>query len=201
MTATLLASASRAASGLSQTELAALSGIASSSLSLIEHGKREPTYATLDTLLRATRHSVVTIPTVRSDAARIAADIGRELAGGDDVDTAASSSRDASVFRRFLQLADNLQAERGATKVGLTLTEPVPTGSAEWDAAIAALCEYRLNADALPVPEWVLERRGSRSAPWAPRTSDYDIPVDETAVPGEFLRRGILIEAATLESF
>lgn len=190
MTAAVLARSARAASGLTQSELAIRSGIAGSSLSLIEHGKREPTVATLDALLRATRHTVVTVPTVRSDAARIASEIGAAITNSDD----------ASAFRRFLQLADNLAAERGATRVGLALTEPAPTGSEQWDAAIAALCEFRLKADALPVPDWVTTRAGHPDNPWAPRTSDYDIPADPTRVPNEFLRRGILIEAATLES-
>lgn len=191
MTATILARSARAASGLKQSELAERSGIAGSSLSLIEHGKREPTVATLESLLRATRHSVVTIPTVRSDAARIASEISDALGGG---------GGEASAFRRFIQLADNLAAEYGATRVGLTLTEPAPTGSPEWDAAIAALCEYRLNADALPVPVWITARGGNPNASWSPRPSAYDIPSDLTKVPSEFLRRGIQIESATLES-
>lgn len=190
MTADVLARSARAASGLTQSELAIRSGIAGSSLSLIEHGKREPTVATLDALLRATRHTVVTVPTVRSDAARIASEIGAAIANSDD----------ALAFRRFLQLADNLAAERGATRVGLTLTEPAPTGSEQWDAAIAALCEFRLEADALPAPDWIITRAGHPDTLWAPHTSDYDIPADPTRVPSAFLRRGILIEAATLES-
>lgn len=190
MTATILARSARVASGLSQSELAQRSGIAGSSLSLIEHGKREPTVATLESLLRATRHTVVTIPTVRSDAAHIASDISIALA----------DAGEASAFRRFLQLADNLTAESGATRVGLTLTEPSPTGSEQWDTAIAALCEYRLNANSLPIPDWVGTRTGNPNARWAPRTSDYDIPADPAQVPLEFLSRGILIEAATLES-
>ena len=190
MTAGVLARSARAASGLSQSELAIRSGIAGSSLSLIEHGKREPTVATLDTLLRATRHTAVTIPTVRSDAARIASEISSAITDSDD----------ALAFRRFLQLADNLAAETGATRVGLTLTEPAPTGSEQWDAAIAGLCELRLNADNLPVPDWVPTRVGRPDTPWTPRTSEYDIPVDPTQVPAAFLRRGVLIEAATLES-
>lgn len=190
MTAGVLARSARAASGLTQSELAIRSGIAGSSLSLIEHGKREPTVATLDALLRATRHIVVTVPTVRSDAAHIASEIGAAITNSDD----------ASAFRSFLQLADNLTAEHGATRVGLTLTEPAPTGSNHWDAAIAALCEFRLNADALPVPDWITMRAGRPDSPWAPRTSDYDIPADPTRVPSAFLRRGILIEAETLES-
>lgn len=186
MTATILARSARASSGLSQIELALLSGIAGSSLSLIESGKREPTVATLEVLLRATRHSVVTIPTVRSDAAHIGAEISA-LLGVDAY----------GAFRLFIQLADNLAAEHGATRVN---TEPAPTGSLHWDAAIAALCEYRLAADALPVPEWINTRPGNPDESWAPPTSDYEIPVDQAQVPPEFLSRGILIEAATLES-
>lgn len=190
MTAGVLARSARAASGLTQSQLALRSGIAGSSLSLIEHGKREPTVATLEALLRATRHTIVTVPTVRSDAARIASEIGEAITRSDEV----------SAFRRFLQLADNLASERGATRVGLALSEPSPTGSERWDAAIAALCEYRLKAEALPVPDWVTKQVGHPDSPWTPRTSDYDIPADPTRVPAEFLRRGILIEAETLES-
>lgn len=140
-------------------------------------------------IFRAIRHRTVTTPTGRSDAAHIAAEISLLLK--DDT---------FGAFRRFIQLADNLAAEHGASRVGLALTEPAPTGSAHWDAAIAALCEYRLVADALPVPQWINTRPGDPNDPWSPRTSDYDIPVDQTQVPNEFLARGILIEAATLES-
>lgn len=118
--------------------------------------------------------------------------------------TALVNSNEEWAFRCLIQLADNLAAEVGATRVGLTLTEPAPTGSAQWDTAIAALCEYRLNAGLLPVPEWISARTGkgtsSPDAPWEPRTDDYDIPVDLAQVPPEFLSRGILIEAETLES-
>ena len=182
MSAGILARSARAASGLSQSELAARSGIAGSSLSLIENGKREPTVATLEALLLATRHTVVTVPTVRSDAARIASEISAALVGSDE----------PLAFRRFLQLADNLAAERGATRVGLTLTEPLLTGSEHWDTAIAALCEYRLNADALPLPDWILGRVGSPDSRWSPRTSDYDISAEAEQVPREFRDRGIL---------
>jgi hypothetical protein len=50
------------------------------------------------------------------------------------------------------------------------------------------------------VPDWVGTRIGTAAPGWAPHTSDYDIPVDLAQVPPEFLSRGILIEAATLES-
>ncbi|WP_104196241.1 helix-turn-helix domain-containing protein [Cryobacterium sp. M15] len=218
MTATILARAARAASGLSQSELSRRSGIAGSSLSLIENGKRDPTVSTLEALLGKTQHILVTIPTVRADAARIADQISAALADASTSDAALANTaladttlantafgsvgvaNTAHAFRRFIQLADNLAAEAGATRVGLTLTEPAPTGSAHWDAAIAALCEYRLNADALPVPEWITAQVGNPDEPWQPRTTRYNILADPAEVPPEFLRRGILIEAATLVS-
>jgi len=113
----------------------------------------------LESLLHGTRHTVVTISTLRSDAARTAFEISIALADSDD------EARDAVAFRRFLQLADNREAEHGATRVGLTLTEPAPTGSQAWDAAIAALCEYRLVAESLPVPEWIRCRTGNVATP------------------------------------
>lgn len=223
MTATILARAARAASGLSQSELSRRSGIAGSSLSLIENGKRDPTVTTLEALLNNTQHILVTIPTVRADAARIADQISAALADASTSDAALADTaladtaltntalvntafgsvgvaNTAHAFRRFIQLADNLAAEAGATRVGLTLTEPAPTGSAHWDAAIAALCEYRLNADALPVPEWITAQVGNPDEPWQPQTTRYNILADPAEVPPEFLRRGILIEAATLVS-
>lgn len=190
MPANILARSARAASGLTQSQVASRSGIAGSSLSLIEHGKREPTVATLDTLLRAVRHSVILIPTVRSDAANIAASIAKAVTATDD----------ASAFRYFIQLADNLAAESGTTRIGLTMTEPATTGSKQWNAAIAALCEFRLNQDRLTVPPWIIRRRKPLDSQWEPHTSDYAIPVNIKKVPKEFLRRGVLIEAQTLES-
>ena len=159
----------------------------------------------------ATRRTLVTIPTVRADAANIAAQIGAILRAGTVLHSSTlatrplNNSNEAWAFRCFIQLADNLAGEDGATRVGLTLTEPAPVlartlDSSPWDTAIAALCEYRLNTDALPVPEWISVRTGNPDAPWEPCTSDFESPVDRAQVPAEFLNRGILIEAATLES-
>ena len=226
MTATILARSARAASGLSQTELALRSGVAGSSLSLIEHGKREPTVATLEALVHSTGRTLVTIPTLRADAASIAAQISAVLQSGSIVPSTTLAGRplvnshEDWAFRCFIQLADNLAGEIGATRVGLSLTEPAPVrggpesvlksalrnaqadtqAGSPWNTAIAALCEYRLNADALPVPEWIRAITGNPDANWEPWTSDFESPIDREQVPVEFLRRGILIEAATLES-
>ena len=183
----ILDRSTRASSGLNQIELTLRFGIAGSSLSLIEHGKREPPVATLAPLLRATRHSVVTIPTVRSDTAHIAAEMSDLLVADEKLASDKPVGDAFGAFRRFLQRVDILAAEHGATRVGLT--EPAPTGSLHWDTAIAALCEYRLAADGLPVLEWIGTRTGSPNDPRTPPTSDNDIPGGLAQVPPEFLAR------------
>ena len=190
MSAEILSRAARASRGMTQVDLSRRSGVAGSSLSLIESGAREPTFATLETILSAARQSVVTIPTVRADAAHIAAEIKDAIVEDDG----------ALAFQLFIQLADNLAAEKGATKVGLTLTQPESTGYKQWDAAIAAICEYRLRSKRLPVPEWIRAEKGKSFEEWTPRTGDYYIKPDPKNVPREFLKRGILIEHQTLES-
>lgn len=142
---------------------------------------------------------------VRADAATIARQISAALTARD----LSEPANTARAFRRFIQLADNLAAETGVARHSLTLAEPAPVldqqghsslEAAHWDAAIAALCEYRLNAESLPVPASIRARTGNPDSPWSPKTSVYDIPADTSLVPAEFLSRGILIEAATLES-
>ena len=142
---------------------------------------------------------------VRADAAIIARQISAALTARD----LSEPANTARAFRRFIQLADNLAAETGLARHSLTLAEPAPVldqqghsseHPAHWDAAIAALCEYRLNEESLPVPAWIRARAGTPDSPWSPRTSIYDIPADLTQVPPQFLSRGILIEAAALES-
>jgi hypothetical protein len=103
-------------------------------------------------------------------------------------------------FRLFIQCADNLANEVGVQRFLLVEEEPATTGAEEWDTALAALAEYRLNADDLPIPQWVIERRGEPGLPWQPAGSDYYIPVDPDRVAPEFLSRGILIKRETLES-
>lgn len=129
---------------------------------------------------------------MRSDAVTIAAKIAESV-----------STRDAArAFRLFIQLADNLAAEHGVIRVALTVSEPASTGSDHWDAALAAVCEYRLNQESLPMPSWVHDTRRTLAAPWLLTVSDdTPVPVDIDVVPAEFRSRGVLFEAASLESY
>jgi transcriptional regulator with XRE-family HTH domain len=190
VTAATLTRAARREAGASQDSVAKISGVAASSLSLIEHGHRNPTVATLEAILAATDHRLVTVPTRRSDAADTAVDIK---------DALARSKRDRAL-RRFIQLSDNLTAEVGATRVGLTLTEPPLTGDRGWDAAIAALCAFHLNRDGLPLPSWVDDGERVSPSEWHVSSGTYTVPVDLKSVPREFRERRVIIDGASLRS-
>ena len=176
--------------GMSQSELSLRSGIAGSSLSQIESGQRVPTLDTVERLLSSIGHRLIAIPTTREDVASAAAAI-------------ADSERDGrpdDAFRHFIQISDNLAAEHGDVRFALALVEPEPTGVKHWDAALAALVEYRMREEGLPLPAWAesADRRLKRS--WTINAGTYVVPVDREQVPPEFLSRGVLVDAVTLAS-
>ncbi|MBX3098758.1 MAG: helix-turn-helix domain-containing protein [Salinibacterium sp.] len=191
MTAETLVRSSRRASRLSQKALGERSGVAASSLSLIESGDRIPTVATLERLLAATGRSLVSIPTRRADTATIAERIAAAVREGEP----------ASALRHFIQLNDNLAAEHHEVRFALTIAEPAPTGVKHWDAAIAALVEYRLQEAGLPVPAWTQDPSRTLRKSWTFTAGRYVVPVDRARVPKSFLDRNVLIDEDTLTSY
>ncbi|NQX12589.1 helix-turn-helix transcriptional regulator [Microbacteriaceae bacterium VKM Ac-2855] len=190
MTAAALIRAARLARGLSQTDLAQLSGVAGSTLSLFEHGRRSPTAATLAKVLQSARHTLIAIPTVLPDVASIA----------DAIRTAVRDLDESLAFRLLVQEADNLAAVDGALRVGLTLAEPGTTGDRRWDAAIAAIAAWRLDESGLPRAAWIDAQSRLLSEPWQPPDGSLRIAADPDHVPFELRRRNILIESSTLRS-
>ncbi|MDP3208970.1 MAG: helix-turn-helix domain-containing protein [Rhodoglobus sp.] len=191
MTAETLVRSSRRASRLSQKTLGERSGVAASSLSLIESGDRIPTVATLERLLAATGRSLVSIPTRRADAATIAERIAAAVSAGEP----------ANALRHFIQLNDNLAAEHYEVRFALTIAEPAPTGVKHWDAAIAALVEYRLQEEGLPVPAWTRDPARTLRKSWTFTAGRYVVPVDRARVPKAFHDRNVLIDEDTLTSY
>lgn len=103
-------------------------------------------------------------------------------------------------LRLFIQLSDNLVKSSIEHLYAMLVVEPVQTGDAGWDAAIRALVEYRLRLRDIPVPAWARPTTPPLAKPWSIPGNIYEIPVDLFSVPKEFLFRGVLIEAMTLES-
>jgi transcriptional regulator with XRE-family HTH domain len=190
VSASTLLRSSRLSSGISQRELAVLTKTSQPDISTIESGKRVPTVDTLERLLRQTGHRIIAVPGAGTDAAETADRIANALAG----------TNDDSALRAFLDYSDSLARATGVHRVVLGIAEPRPTGSRDWDAALAALVDYWFNKSRLPKPAWISAPSRSLTKPSSPPLTAYDLEPDRANVPPEFLRRNVLIERSTLES-
>ncbi len=74
---------------------------------------------------------------------------------------------------------------------------PPPTGSAEVDAAFAALADYLAERDGWQVPAWALDP-ARRTEGWYPAVPDSWRIEAENDSPRAFARRGIFITGRSL---
>ncbi|EPR76012.1 hypothetical protein ADILRU_1673 [Leifsonia rubra CMS 76R] len=179
-------------SGLTQKELASRATTTQVEVSDYERGVRSPNYTTFERILDAAGQRVITIPKNRNDSSDTAALISEALKYDDT----------ERVFRYLLDYSDGLNASEGVDRIVLALTEPGATGSALWDSAIAAVTDYWLSKDNLPLPQWVTSEKRVLPRPTALVTavSEYNLPPEVENVADEFLRHNVLLEAATLQS-
>jgi transcriptional regulator with XRE-family HTH domain len=187
MAASTLLKSSRIAGGITQGALAARARTSQPEISTIESGKRVPTVETLERLLRQTGHRIIAIPSTEADAAETADRI------------AAARSRD-SALRAFIDYSDGLGRAKGVNRVVLGVTEPHPTGTPAWDAALAALVDYWFNKSRLPKLEWIDKPTRFLPTQQTPHLGRYDLDPVLNEVPPEFRRRNVLVERSTLQS-
>ncbi|MDO9397787.1 MAG: hypothetical protein Q7T71_14670 [Herbiconiux sp.] len=103
-------------------------------------------------------------------------------------------------MRALLQLNDNLLAEHGLVRGILGLAEPESTGDLVWDAAIAALVAWRLDAEGIPLPAWVDQRERFLARPQTLEVDPADPVPPRSEVPDEFAERGVLAWRDTFAS-
>jgi transcriptional regulator with XRE-family HTH domain len=190
VSASTLLRSSRIASGISQGVLAARAKTSQPEISTYERGKRIPTVDTLERLLRQTGHRIIAVPGAGTDAAETA----------DRIAIALADSTGDSALRAFLDYSDSLARATGVDRVVLGIAEPRPTGSQDWDAALAALVDYWFNKSRLPKPTWINSPTRTLAQPASPQLTPYDLEPERANVPVEFLRRNVLIERSTLGS-
>lgn len=181
---------SRKRRGITAAQVAERTGLQTSNLYAIEHGRRSPTVETLE---RAAAGLGLRLVAVDVGDRALVTDIGDAIARYE------SDGAEEPAYRVFMQLNDHLVASSASTQVLLTYTPPRHI-SPEWDAAIAALVEWRLRQKDAPIPDWVEENSGLGVGHWAPWPSVRYIDADPALIPGPFLRRGIWVEAGELES-
>lgn len=189
MTIAILSRAARHSRGISQTDIAARAGLPASSVSFIENGRRIPRVDTLDAILRHSGARLIIAPTTRATTLEVAVEIERLLRAGDV----------RQAFRAWLAHNDDLAAETATNRVVLTAFPPHSTGHALYDAALAALVEYRLTEVSAPLPDWT----ATASILHEPQvfTDSRFVPAAVLGpIPDEFARRGVLIDAESLRS-
>lgn len=187
--ASILVRAARRSRRLTQGQLADRAQIDQGSVSRSERG-RDAGYSTIDRLLAGAGHRLYSAPTRRDDAATAAAEI-RERLRANDKDRA---------LRALLQLNDNLLAEHGLVRGILGLAEPESTGDVVWDAAIAALVAWRLDAEGIPLPAWVDQQGRFLARPQTLEVDPADPVPPRSEVPDEFAERGVLAWRDTFAS-
>ena len=187
MTTAQLVREARRGGGLTQRALAAKAGIAQPALAAIERSTHDTRVGSLDRLAGAAGYGIFLLPTVRSAAASWADYIYEELRS--------DRHSEAVAFRALIGLNDDLAAVPGPLRVALCVAPPPLCGDARFDAAIAAMVEYHLTKDSLPLPEWVHEPSRVLSEPWA--VSPY---TDVSEVPTVFQQHGVLLAESELAS-
>lgn len=190
MSTNTLVRSARRARGLSQAVVCERSGLAPSSLSTLEKGLRDPVLSSVQRALRACGHSLIAIPTTRSNVVELATEL-RECLERD---------REDEALRVLIQLSDNLVAEPPEIGFALALSEPELTGNKSWDAAIAAVVTYRLHQKGVPVPSWTRQPSRTLQRARAPHAKTLVLPVNRRRVPAELRNHGVLIEDSTLSS-
>lgn len=190
MAAGTLVRSARKSRRLTQASLGRRARLTQSHLSLIEGDRQNPSFDAVERALRGAGHRLIAVPTLRDDASAVAAEIRNDLAHG----------RAERALRRFIQLNDNLSTEHGEVRFALAISEPVSTGSKQWDAAIAAVVAHHLDTEHLPVPHWAKHPSRFLKRSWVFGAGPYALAPELDRVPAAFRERRVLIDEDTLRS-
>ncbi|WP_250445468.1 helix-turn-helix transcriptional regulator [Actinotalea sp. C106] len=180
----------RAAAGLTQRALALAASIPQPVIATIEQGRRDPSSALLERLVRAAGHTLVPVPGVTDVPADFVDAIRDHVLASDD----------GRAFRTFLSLNDALVRYEPGFLVAVTLADPGTCGAAHYDALVAGLVEHVLDRRALPTPLWVNAPRRFLDHEWFVDDTPYARAHDRTDSPPAFARRGVLIAPTELDA-
>jgi transcriptional regulator with XRE-family HTH domain len=185
--ATLIRDA-RHAAAITQAELARDAGTAQPAVAAYESGARTPGIATLKRLLGACEHDVEVLarPRVRRGAASLA-----ELAPTIAEDLREDREHDA--LRLLFGFADDFRGSSRPGRIALVRDEPLSTGDARFDAALAGVAEFFTAEGAIAAPGWV-DGTSRFVEPWwfvASRPAFHAYTLANT--PAVFVRHGVFM--------
>lgn len=180
----------RSAARLTQRALARRSHDHQPNIAAIESGKRDAKFQTVADLVRAAGSHVCVLPTTASTVADAAEELRALLARGNE----------RAAYRVWLGVHDDLERSDPALRVALCVTPPAFVGDARYDALLAALVEFVLGRDGLPLPGWVADDRRIADADWWIEDLAATRDAVRRATPREFSARRLFIDPAELVS-
>ncbi len=177
----------RRASSLTQRSLASRAGITQPAIADMERSAHDTRASTLSQLLNAAGYGLFTLPTASHSAADWADYIYQEL-------KSPRSSYNVA-FRALIGFSDDLSSVDAPLKVALCVSPPAPCGDSRFDAGIAAIANYYLSKEDLPIPAWVNEPSRILKEAWiaTPYAEPNEIPIS-------FKQRGVLLALSELAS-
>jgi transcriptional regulator with XRE-family HTH domain len=181
----------RQAAGLSQRRLAALAQVPQPSIAELESGAQgEATVGLIQRLLAPCGSQLVSVPTTTPSVAAVGTALRHFVHDG----------KVGLAFRQLLQLNDDLVAEPLGTRLALCLAAPPLTGDPRIDAFLAAVVEYRLGPDRLPIPEWTSQPERFCEPAWDVVGIAALVADVKRSTPKAFKRHGVLITKEDLTS-
>lgn len=183
-----LVRAARKRRALTQHQLEARSGIKQANIAALEvHAGDRTALMTVSRLLAAAGEQLAALPSREPTAAETAQRISAAIGQG---------NRDRAL-RQLIVFHDGLVASDPAVRVALSVSEPLPTGDAGWDAVLAAVVDHDLGRAPKPTwtaarvtKDWFLDDRSPVSI--RPHIRDH--------TPTAFRRHGVWVHVDDLES-
>lgn len=184
-----LLTTARSCAGLTQSELAHLAGTSQSAVAAYEGGRREPSLAVLERLVRASGH-VLTAAAERDSSVFSLVDVAQQIRGTKD------DQRHLRLVFEFLRSA----AEDGKALLLLVAAEPALTGDVRLDALLAAVAEDLCVVEGILPPSWTARPERFLDGFWW--VSDLPSARARALVhtPAAYRRRGVMIDRHDLRA-
>lgn len=175
----------RARAGITQRELALISGMKQPQVARIENGITQPSIPTLARILDSLGYELALIPTRlenRITALEVSLNI-KELLHAHDENVA---------LREWLVFLDDLYAVAPLQFPGLVSEPPPSTQDSRWDALIAATVEYVADQKGIAAPAWT-EQEWRKCEGWYFSGIAALAEQERADSPKQFARRGVYL--------
>ncbi len=175
----------RTKAGITQRELALLSGMKQPQIARIENGINQPSIPTLGRVLGSLGYELKLV-TTRAES-RITA-----LEASINVRECLTASDESGALREWLVLLDDLYAVEPLRFLDLISEPPPSTQDPRWDALIAATVEYVADQRGMTIPVWT-EQEWRKCEEWYFSGITELAEQERANSPKPFVKRGVYL--------